>query len=151
MANKGIRRKEMKKEEPKAAYLCATVELFDIQVVLAVGDREECAKLIRRDRAKDYTGPDIGEGFLVGLKKIDEYSETRNGYSAVTLRVTPGIIIYAPKPITLGLLVHEISHAANMIMHIVGSECDELRAYLCRYLFDQLAVKDCEAIHRYGE
>lgn len=122
-------------EKGTASYYCVTLDLFTIQVMLVVGDRDACAKLIDKYRHPSYKGPRIGEGFLLGLGKVDEDSETRNGYRAVTIHVEPGIVIYAPVPIEIDVLVHEISHAAGMVLHIIGSDCDELRAYVCQYLY----------------
>ena len=118
-----------------ASYRCATIDLFDIQVMFIVGDRHACARLIDRNRSPSYKGPKIGDGFLAELEHVDKYSETRNGFKAVTIHVEPGIIIYAPVPIGLDVLVHEISHAADIILHIIGSNCDELKAYICQYLY----------------
>lgn len=57
-----------------ASYRCATIDLFDIQVVFIVGDRHACARLIDRDRSPSYKGPKIGDGFLVGLEHVDKDS-----------------------------------------------------------------------------
>lgn len=135
-----------------ASYCCATIDLFDIQVMFIVGDRRACARLIDRNRSPSYKGPKIGDGFLAELEHVDKYSETRNGFKAVTIHVGPGIIIYAPVPIGLDVLVHEISHAADIILHIIGSNCDELRAYICQYLYrdfssvgdDMITRSSCE-------
>lgn len=81
-----------------------------------------------------------------GLRRVkeeaDENSKTCNGYLAFTAHVGPGIIIYAPEPITLATLIHEISHAVDCIFNITGVDDGELRAYLCGYLFTELAAKD---------
>lgn len=131
-----------------ASYRCATIDLFDIQVVFIVGDRYACARLIDRDRSPSYKGPKIGDGFLVGLEHVDKDSETRDGYRAVTMHVDPGVIIYAPAPIGLDVLVHEISHAADAILHIIGSSCDELRAYVSQYLYRDLSSVGDDMITR---
>ena len=129
-----------------ASYRCATIDLFNIQVLFIVGDRHACAKLIDRDRDPSYKGPKLGNGFLVELGHVDEDSETRGGYRAVTMHVDPGVIIYAPAPIGLDVLIHEISHAAGMVLHIVGSSCDELRAYVSQYLYRDLSMADSDMI-----
>lgn len=131
-----------KPNKPSACYVCATIDIFSIQVMLLVGDFEECCKLIEENRAKDYAGPKISDELRLAKKKVDKYSETRNGYKAFTAHVNPGIIIYAPNPITLATLVHEISHAVDYIFRITGADDGELRAYLCGYLFTELAAKD---------
>lgn len=129
-----------------ASYRCATIDLFNIQVLFIVGDRYACARLIDRDRDPSYKCPKFGDGFLVGLEHVDKDSETRDGYRAVTMHVEPGVIIYAPAPIGLDVLVHEISHAAGMVLHIVGSSCDELRAYVSQYLYRDLSMADSDLI-----
>lgn len=129
-----------------ASYCCATIDLFDIQVMFIVGDRHACARLIDRNRSPSYKGPKIGDGFLAELEHVDKYSETRNGFKAVTIHVEPGIIIYAPVSIGLDVLVHEISHAADIVLHIVGSSCDELRAYVSQYLYRDLSMADSDMI-----
>lgn len=40
-----------KNEQPSAYYICATVDVFDIQVTFLVGDFEECCKLIEENRS----------------------------------------------------------------------------------------------------
>ncbi|MGN0844452.1 MAG: hypothetical protein ACI4QT_04435, partial [Kiritimatiellia bacterium] len=82
------------------------------------------------------------DGLRVAKGKLDEECRTRNGYKAFTTHVEPVVIIYAPKPITLSTLVHEISHAVDFIFHITGCDDGELRAYLCQFLFVELAAKD---------
>ncbi len=131
-----------KPKQPSAYYICATVDVFNIQVLLLVGDFEECCKLVDENRAPEYDGPKISDGLRLAKESTDEDCKTRNGYKAFTTHVEPGVIIYAPKPITLSTLVHEISHAVQYIFHITGCDDDELRAYLCGYLFTELAVKD---------
>lgn len=131
-----------KPKQPSAYYICATVDVFNIQVVLLVGDFEECCKLVDENRPTEYNGPKISDGLRLAKEETDEDCKTRNGYEAFTAHVDPGVIIYAPKPITLSTLVHEISHAVQYIFHITGCDDDELRAYLCGYLFTWLAVKD---------
>lgn len=131
-----------RRKQPSACYICATVDVFDIQVMLLVGDFEECCRLIEENRALEYNGPKISDGLRLAKEEIDRNSNTRNGYNAFTAHVEPGVIIYAPKPITLSTLVHEISHAVQYILHITGCDDDELRAYLCGYLFTELAAKD---------
>lgn len=130
-----------KPNKPSACYVCATIDIFSMQVMLLVGDFEECCKLIEENRAKDYTGPKISDGLRLAKKEVDKDSETRNGYHAFTAQVGPSVIIYAPKPITLSCLVHEISHAVDYVFHITECDDGELRAYLCQYLFTELAVK----------
>lgn len=128
--------------QPPAYYICATVDVFNIQVMLLVGDFEECCKLIDENRHPDYSGPKVSDGLRFAKERTDKECETRNGYSAFTAHVEPGIIIYAPKPIPLATLVHEISHAVQYVLHITGCDDDELRAYLCGYLFTEFAAKD---------
>lgn len=128
--------------QPSAYYICATVDLFNIQVMLLVGDFDECCKLIEENRSPEYRGPKITDGLRLAKDKTDEDCKTRNGYNAFTAYVQPSVIIYAPKPITLATLVHEISHAVDYIFHITECNDDELRAYLCGYLFTELAAKD---------
>ena len=103
--------------------------------MLLVGDLEECCKLIEENSAKEYNGPKISDGLRLGKDEADNDRKTRNGYNAFTIYVDPVVIIYAPKPITLSTLVHEISHAVDYIFHITGCDDGELRAYLCGYLF----------------
>lgn len=129
-------------KHPSAYYVCATIDIFSMQVMLLVGDFEECCKLIEENRAEDYKGPKISDGLRLAKKEVDKDSETRNGYHAFTAHVGPGVIIYAPGPITLSCLVHEISHAVDYIFHITGCNDGELRAYLCQFLFAELAAKD---------
>ena len=131
-----------KPDQPSAYYICATIDIFSIQVMLIVGDFDECCKLIEENHAKDYVGPKISDGLRLAKKEVDKDSETRNSYHAFTAHVGPGVIIYAPKPITLSVLVHEISHAVDLIFHITDCNDDELRAYLSGYLFMELAAKD---------
>lgn len=131
-----------KNKQPPAYYICATVDVFNIQVMLLVGDFDECCKLIEENRSPEYKGPKMSDGLRREKEETDKDSETRNGYLAFTAHVGPGIIIYAPKPIALATLVHEISHAVDYIFHITGADDDELRAYLCGYLFTELAAKD---------
>ena len=133
-----------KSKQPSAYYICATIETFAIQVMLVVGDFDECCKLIESNRSPDYKGPKISDGLRLAKKEVDKESETRNGYQAFTVHVQPGVIIYAPKPITLSCLVHEISHAVDYVFHITGCESNdgELRAYLCGFLFTELAAKN---------
>ena len=131
-----------KTQQPSAYYICSTIEIFDIQVMLAVGDFDECCKLIEENRSPDYKGPKLSDGLRLAKKGVDKDSETRNSYKAFTAHVTPGVIIYAPKPITLSLLVHEISHAVDDVLHITGCDDGELRAYLCQFLFTELAEKN---------
>ena len=135
-----------KPKQPSAFYICATVHVFNIQVMLLVGDFEECCKLVDENRAQEYSGPKLSGGLRLAKEEIDKGSETRNGYEAFTAHVEPGVIIYAPKPITLSTLVHEISHAVDYIFHITGCDDGELRAYLCGYLFTELAAKDDSVI-----
>ncbi len=131
-----------KNKQPPAYYICATVDVFNIQVVLLVGDFDECCKLIEENRSPKYNGPKISDGLRLAKENVDKDCKTRNGYKAFTAHVEPGVIIYAPKPITLSTLVHEISHAVDCIFHITGADDEELRAYLCGYLFTELAAKD---------
>ena len=131
-----------KNKQPSAYYICATVDVFDIQVMLLVGDFNECCKLIEENRSPKYKGPKVSDGLRCAKEEVDKCSKTRNGYKAFTAHVDPGIIIYAPNPITLATLVHEISHAVNYIFHITGADDGELRAYLCGYLFTELAAKE---------
>ena len=131
-----------KPKQPPAYCICATVDVFNIQVMLLVGDFEECCKLVEENRAPEYNGPKISDELWLVKESTDEDRKTRNGYMAFTAHVGPSVIIYAPKPITLSTLVHEISHAVQFILHITGCDDDELRAYLCGYLFTELAVKD---------
>jgi len=135
-----------KNKQPSACYVCATIDIFSIQVMLLVGDFKECCKLIEKNRAKDYTGPKISDELRLTKKEIDKDSETRNGYRAFTAHVGPGVIIYAPEPITLSVLVHEISHAVDYVFHITGCDDGELRAYLCQFLFTEFAVKESRMI-----
>lgn len=130
-----------KPNKPSAYYACATIDIFSMQVMLLVGDFEECCNLIEENRAEDYTGPKISDGLRLAKKEVDKDSETRNGYHAFTAHVGPGVIIYAPEPITLSCLVHEISHAVDYVFHITGCDDGELRAYLCQFLFTELAAK----------
>lgn len=139
-----------KTKQPSACYTCATVDVFDFQVVLLVGDFEECCKLVEENRATEYSGPKISDGLRLVKEEVDKDSKTRNGYKAFTTHVGTGVIIYAPEPITLSTLVHEISHAVQYILHITGCDDDELRAYLCGYLFTELAVKDDSMITATG-
>lgn len=131
-----------KPDQPSAYYICATIDIFSIQVMLIVGDFDECCKLIEENRAEDYAGPKISDGLRLAKKEVDKDSETRNGYHTFAAHVGPGVIIYAPKPITLSCLVHEISHAVDYVFHITGCDDGELRAYLCQFLFTELAVKN---------
>lgn len=131
-----------KPKQPSAYYICATIDIFSIQVMLLVGDFDECCKLIEENRAPEYKGPKVSDGLRDVKKKIDDDSTDRNGYKAFTAHVGPGIVIYSPKPITLSTLVHEISHAVDGIFHITECDDGELRAYLCGYLFTELAAKD---------
>lgn len=133
-----------KSKQPSAYYICATIDIFDIQIMFLVGDFDECCKLIEETRSPDYKGPKISDGLRLAKKEVDKESETRNGYQAFTVHVQPGVIIYAPKPITLSCLVHEISHAVDYVFHITGCESNdgELRAYLCGFLFTELAAKN---------
>ena len=135
-----------KNKKPSAYYICATVDVFNIQVMLLVGDFDECCKLVEENRSPGYKGPKITDGLRLVKEETDKDCKTRNGYKAFTTHVEPGIIIYAPKPITLATLVHEISHAVDYIFHITGADDDELRAYLCGYLFTELAAKDAKII-----
>lgn len=137
-------------KNPPACYTCATVDVFDIQVMLLVGDFEECCRLIEENRALEYNGPKISDGLRLAKESTDEDRKTRNGYKAFTAHVGPSVIIYAPEPITLSTLVHEISHAVQYILHITGCDDDELRAYLCGYLFTGLAAKDDSMIAASG-
>lgn len=132
------------KSRPSATCVCATVAVFHIQVMLLVGDLEECLRLVERNRAPEYRGPKISDGIRTAKAQADTDAETRGGYNAFTAHVTPGVVIYAPKPVTLATLVHEISHAVDFILNITGCAADdgELRAYLCQHLFTELAVKD---------
>lgn len=137
----------MKKPSKSSAYYaCATIDIFSMQVMLLVGDFEECCKLIEENRAEDYTGQKISDGLRLAKNEVDKDSETRNGYHAFTAHVGPGVIIYAPKPITLSYLVHEISHAVDYVFHITGCDDGELRAYLCQFLFAEFAVKESRMI-----
>lgn len=145
------KRLTLKPRKPSALYICATVYLFKIQVVLLVGDFEECCKLVEKNRAPEYNGPKISDGLRLAKEKTDKDSKTRNGYDAFTAHVDPVVIIYAPKPITISTLVHEISHAVDYIFHITGCDDGELRAYLCGYLFTQLAAKDNRIITTHRE
>lgn len=131
-----------KNKQPSAYYICATVDVFSIQVMFLVGDFEECCKLIEKNRSPEYKGPKMSDGLRRAKEETDKNSKTCNGYLAFTAHVGPGIIIYAPNPITLATLVHEISHAVDYIFHITGADDGELRAYLCGYLFTELAAKD---------
>lgn len=139
-----------KPKQPSAYYICATVDVFNIQVVLLVGDFDECCKLVEENRAPEYNGPKISDGLRLAKEETDKERETRNGYNAFTTHVEPGVIIYAPKPITLSILVHEISHAVDYIFHITGCDDGELRAYLCGYLFTELAAKNDSIITAQG-
>lgn len=125
--------------------------MFNIQVVLLVGDFDECCKLVDENRAQGYSGPKISDGLRLAKEETDKDRDTRNGYDAFTTHVEPGVIIYAPKPITLSILVHEISHAVDYIFHITGCDDGELRAYLCGYLFTELAAKNDSIITAQGE
>lgn len=140
-----------KPKQPSAYYICATIDIFSIQVMLLVGDFDECCKLVEENRAPEYKGPRITDGLRLAKEETDKDCKTRNGYKAFTAHVEPGVIIYAPKPITLSTLVHEISHAVQYIFHITGCDDDELRAYLCGYLFTELAAKDDSIITAHGE
>ena len=140
-----------KQKKQSAFYICANVDVFNIQVVLLVGDFEECCRLVEENRAPEYNGPKISDGLRLAKEETDKERETRNGYNAFTTHVEPGVIIYAPKPITLSLLVHEISHAVDYIFHITGCDDGELRAYLCGYLFTELAAKNDSIITAQGD
>ena len=129
---------EMKK--PYAEYLCATVELFDVQVLLCVGDKRECAKLVDRNRSPDYKGPKVGGAFLEGV------DGTTGDYVACTFFAKPLIFIYAPKPITLSTLVHETSHAVDLIEETVGFRDGETRAWCMEKVFAQLAPRYCKSV-----
>ena len=131
-----------KPKQPPAYYICATIDIFEIQVLFLVGDFDECCKLVEENRAKTYTGPKVSDDLRTAKERIDTDSKDWNGYRAFTTKAGPGIVIYAPKPITLSTLVHEISHAVDGILHITGADDEELRAYLCGYLFTELAAKD---------
>ena len=140
-----------KPKQSSAYYICATVDVFNIQVVLLVGDFDECCKLVDENCAQGYSGPKISDGLLLAKEETDKDRDTRNGYSAFTTHVEPFVIIYAPKPITLSTLVHEISHAVDYIFHITCCDDGELRAYLCGYLFNQLSAKHDNIITTQGE
>lgn len=144
-------RRTRKPKQPSALYICTIVNVFNIQVVLLVGDFEECCKLIEENRTQEYNGPKISDGLRLGKEEADNDRKTRNGYNAFTIYVDPVVIIYAPKPITISTLVHEISHAVDYIFHITGCDDGELRAYLCGYLFTELAAKDDNIITTHGE
>ena len=144
------RRITRKPKQSSAYYTCATVDVFNIQVVLLVGDFDECCKLVDENRAQGYSGPKISDGLRLAKEETDKDRDTRNGYNAFTAYVEPFVIIYAQKQITLSTLVHEISHAVDYIFHITGCDDGELRAYLCGYLFTELAVKDDSVITAQG-
>ncbi len=139
-----------KTKQASAYYICTTIDMFNIQVMLLVGDFEESCKLVEENRAAEYKGPKISDGLRRVKEEVDKDCETRNGYNAFTAHVPPGIIIYAPEPIVLTTLVHEISHAVDCIFHITGCSDGELRAYLSGYLFTELAAKDRNIIHPGG-
>lgn len=141
----------LKPKQPSAFYICANVDVLNIQVVLLVGDFDECCKLVDENRAPEYNGPKFSDGLRLAKEEIDKDNDTRNCYDAFTAHVEPSVIIYAPKPISLSMLVHEISHAVDYIFHITGCDDRELRAYLCGYLFNELAANDDSVITAQGE
>lgn len=140
-----------KPKQSSAYYICATVDVFNIQVVLLVGDFDECCKLVDENRAQGYICPKISDGLRLAKEETDKDRDTRNGYNAFTTHVEPFVIIYAPKQITLSTLVHEISHAVDYIFHITCCDDGELRAYLCGYLFTELSAKGDSVITAQGE
>lgn len=132
----------MKKTKQAVAYSyyrCATIDIFDLQVTLCVGDFEECCRLIEKHRNPDYKGPKMSDQLRRVKEQMDRESKDANGYRAFTTHIEPGIFIYAPEPIENYLLVHEISHAVDEIFYITDCRDDELRAYLSGYLFRELS------------
>ena len=132
----------MGKSKPYAEYLCAAIGLFDVQVILCTGDRDECAKLINRNRSPEYRGPKVGDAFLEGVDKAD------GDYVACTFFAKPLVFIYAPKPITLATLVHETSHAVDLIEEMIGFRDGETRAWCMEKVFAQLAPRCCGSVRR---
>lgn len=136
-------------KKPDAEYLCATVDLFQTQVILCIGDRDECAKLIDSNKSPSYSGPKIGDGFRTAIEEAEK--KCICPAIAYTFYVQPVVIIYAPKPITLSTLVHEISHAVDYIEDITGCDDGETRARLADFLFTNLAVKHDKVIVKPGD
>lgn len=127
------------------AYVYDRLAMFGMTVVFIVGDLDECAKFLdsapalRRFLARDAMKTPPGTALR---KAAGEASMYPCDFSALTVQVDNVILIYAPEPLCLMTLVHETSHAANRVMDTIGSQCDELRAYLCGWLFDGLAADD---------
>lgn len=129
---------ELQPPTPEAEYTCTTIDLFDQQVMLVVGDFEKCCKLIEDNRAPEYKGPKISDGLRKEKEMQDRNMADKGGYHAFTSHVPPSIVIYSPEPIAEHILVHEISHAVDFILSTIGSIDWELRAWLCGYIFRDL-------------
>ncbi|MGN0853924.1 MAG: hypothetical protein ACI4R9_00215, partial [Kiritimatiellia bacterium] len=91
-----------KPRQPSARYTCATIDVFNIQVVLATGDFDECCNLIEGNRNPNYRGPKISDRLRSEKKDLDEECKERTAYASFTAHIDPVVVIYAPKPIAIG-------------------------------------------------
>lgn len=127
------------------AYIIKThLDIFNLDVLFMMGEVDDCyAALSKEDKKKcEQCGP-----FVETLKKVKANVEEKKRpltCDSFTIFIPPFITIYAQKAITQEILVHEISHAVDMIFTISGCSEGELRATLSGYLFKHImnGVKD---------
>lgn len=128
----------MNRAKARAVMDVVCVDPFHVTVILVVGSRDECAKALDEEFTADGNALRFGDGFLKGLREND--ASVIGGTVACTMFVEPVVIIHAEKPVSVSVLVHEISHAVDFVFRVTG--CDpsdgELRAYLAEHLFGAL-------------
>lgn len=99
------------------------VDLYKRGVMVFLGTREAVKRFI----TEEYD--DVWD---------DESEEILDRTSAVTFRLSSDALIFSSKPITDGVMVHEIGHAAKHLLRIVGVEDEEAECYLIEYLYDKI-------------
>ena len=108
------------------AVAIVPVDIFKRGVMVAVGDFGQLRAELREN---GYELSEETEREIEG--------SVADGYVATTLPIGKArdVLVYAREPMSLAVLVHELCHAAQMILGHVGVNDKETFAYLVEHLF----------------
>lgn len=106
------------------------IDLYKRGLLIFIGDKNECVKLLKRDKISEES-----------VKQVKEFDMT--GTTAVTFCIDGDVLIYMENKKPIEVLVHELSHVAFMVLRIVGidpTQSEEAYAYLLGYLYEKAAL-----------
>lgn len=104
-------------------------------VPVAIYKRGVCVFLGTREQLKEYARR---ENIDLQWEKED-VDGMLDKSQAVTFRLNTDVLIYAERPMSAGVLVHEIIHAAKCILRFVDVQDEEAEAYLAEYLYNEIS------------